>query len=102
MKKQLEESNGAVERERAKHTLTIEELRNEITNYEKTLSELNQHKKVLRAEVLRLRGQYQNTLHQLGSYKDALYKMKSYFEAMFVPRIDELISEDDNNLNEKV
>mmetsp|Transcript_32678 Transcript_32678/g.56811 ORF Transcript_32678/g.56811 Transcript_32678/m.56811 type:complete len:291 (-) Transcript_32678:1343-2215(-) len=54
--------------------------------------ELMRHKKVLKSEVFRLRGEHKSSLVKIGEYRDALGKMKTYFDAMFVPQVQSSIS----------
>eukprot|EP00358_Blepharisma_japonicum_P002710 CAMPEP_0202953438 /NCGR_PEP_ID=MMETSP1395-20130829/46150_1 /ASSEMBLY_ACC=CAM_ASM_000871 /TAXON_ID=5961 /ORGANISM="Blepharisma japonicum, Strain Stock R1072" /LENGTH=170 /DNA_ID=CAMNT_0049667077 /DNA_START=167 /DNA_END=676 /DNA_ORIENTATION=+ len=58
------------------HKNELESLRNEIATSDKEKLELKRHKKVLSAEVIRLRDEYQSSLTKLGQYNDAISKMK--------------------------
>lgn len=70
-----------------------EKLRNDIAAYDKEKLELRRHKKVLSAEVIRLRDEYQSCLQKLGQYNDAVSKLKSYFDAMVSTKVTPIIKQ---------
>lgn len=69
-------------------------LTEKLKKIEQENEELIRHKKVLKSEVLRLRGEHKAGLVKIGEYRDALGKMKTYFDAMFVPQVKACIQLD--------
>lgn len=60
-------------------------LSDEVKRTEEENVELIRHKKVLKSEVLRLRGEHKSSMGKIGEYRGALGKMKTYFDAMSAP-----------------
>lgn len=66
-----------------KHATQVQELQATISKQQGDIRELEEHKRMLRAEVLRLREESGSVTREIEGYRSALNRMQKYFNAMF-------------------
>ena len=82
-KTEIETSQLKLKEMHTKHAAQVQELQTQISKLQTDIKELEDHKRMLRSEVLRLRDEGATTNKEIESYRSALNKMKKYFDAMF-------------------
>jgi hypothetical protein len=89
-KARADELEGKLFMHEQQHRIDVEKLNEQIEKHIGEREELQKDRKVLKAEVIKLREEQKKALQHLTQYRSALVNMKSYFEAMFSNRIKKL------------
>jgi chromosome segregation ATPase len=82
-KADIEANQAKLKNMHEKHAVQVQDLQATISKQQGEIRELEEHKRMLRAEVLRLREESGNVTKEIEGYRSALNRMQKYFNAMF-------------------
>lgn len=82
-KADIEANQAKLKNMHEKHAVQVQDLQATISKQQGEIRELEEHKRMLRAEVLRLREESGHVTKEIEGYRSALNRMQKYFNAMF-------------------